>query len=341
MNSIDDVYLVTGAWGHIGSYVIEELSRTNKDCTIVCVDNGYNGFPDINLKKSHEYSKLNNIKIYYGENNDGSRCDIADYDMLRFVFQKFKPNKVFHQASMLTLDSKIFRRKAVEVNIVGFSNILDLCKEYSVEKVVYASSASVYGNPEIVPTSENHHFNQCKLLYGATKVADEYIARSYMYEENVDIIGLRYFNVYGYRQSTKNVYTQIVPKFINSIIDKKPVTIYGDGLQTMDLIHGRDIGNYNIRAMNSNLRNTFLNVGSGNQTTVIGLFNILCDMLDSKGIDTSFSRNSIVYESHDPNLVKSRCADVKTLHALLGKNSVSLEEGLIDTIDNIIHLRKK
>ena len=259
-----DVYLVTGSHGHIGSYIVEELVKQKDDITIVCVDNLYNGNVD-NLQESYSFAYDKNIKLV------PVITDITDEKIMRETFSRYRPDYVFHTASYLTLDSNKYKSRSVKVNVYGGALLFELCLEFDVKKVVYSSSASVYGTPKLTPTKEDYPFDDCKLLYGTAKVGLEYIAKSFM-EFGLDIVGLRYFNVYGPRQSFSNVYTQIVPKWINAIATGDTITVYGDGTQTMDMIFGADIGRANISAMdNDECRNMFINVGTGLQTSVKNL----------------------------------------------------------------------
>jgi len=201
-NQDNSKVIVTGGNGNIGSYIIEKLVTDYRNITVVSVDNFYNG--DLkNLINASNIAKNNFNKLV--ELN----IDITNFLKLELVFSKYKPNYVYHQASMLTLDSEQDKRRAVEVNVLGTTNIFDLCKKYGVKKIVAASSASVFGDPDYIPVDESHHFNNCELVYGLTKIMCENIAKSYM-RENIDITMLRYFNVYSPRQSSKNFYVQIV-----------------------------------------------------------------------------------------------------------------------------------
>ena len=317
--SSGDVYLVTGSHGHIGSYIVEELCRQKDNIEIVCLDNFYNANLD-NLKVSYKLAQDKNIKLH------DTRVDISDSKLMRDMFIRYKPKYVFHCASYLTLDSKKNKSRSVQVNIYGSALIFELSLEFNVEKVVYSSSASVYGDPSYIPTDEKHSFDNCKLLYGATKVATEYIAKSFMEEEGLPIVGLRYFNVYGPRQSLSNVYTQIVPKWIRSIAAEEQITVYGDGEQTMDMIFGSDIGRANVTAMdNSKCRNIFINVATGIQTSVNELLNIIqtemVKLMGNKTID-------VTYDQHDPNLVKRRQADISRMYDYLSVPLINVKEGI-------------
>lgn len=313
-----DAYLVTGSHGHIGSYIVEELCKQKDDIIIICVDNLYNGNVN-NLAKAYSVAADKNIKII------PVITDITDEKIMRETFTKYKPIFVFHTASYLTLDSNKYKSKSVKVNVYAGSLLFELCLEFGVKKVVYSSSSSVYGTPTLIPTPEDYPFDDCKLLYGTSKIALEYIAKSFM-EFGLNIVGLRYFNVYGPRQSMSNVYTQIVPKWIRGMANKETITIYGDGYQTMDMIFGADIGVANLAAMdNDECKNIFLNVGTGIQTSVLDLLNLIKYQMDFL-MDLSEVR--FLYEDHDPNLVKERCADVTQMHKYLGSHNISVDKGV-------------
>ena len=226
-------YLVTGSHGNIGSYIVEELCKQKDNINIVCVDSMYNGNTE-NLRTSFGLAKEKDIFI------KEILVSIDNELMMRNAFADYRPDYVFHCASMLTLDSKEAPIKAIKTNTLGAGIVFQLCVDYNVKKVIYSSSASVFGQPAYTPTDEDCPLNGDKLLYGSTKIATEFIARTFM-EEGLNIVGLRYFNVYGPRQSLANVYTQIVPKWIRSIAKGEDITIYGDGSQTMDMIFSTDV----------------------------------------------------------------------------------------------------
>ena len=313
-----DVYLVTGSHGHIGSYIVEELCKTRDNIQIICVDNLYNGIVD-NLKKSMSIAQESNISIV------PVLADITDEALMRETFSKYRPKYVFHCASYLTLDSNKYKSRSVKVNVYGGALLFELSLEFDVKKVVYSSSASVYGTPNLTPTKEDYPFDDCILIYGTSKVGLEYIAKSFM-EFGLDIVGLRYFNVYGPRQSMSNVYTQIVPKWINAIANGEPITIYGDGRQTMDMIFGADIGRANVAALDNNeCSNMFINVGTGFQTSVINLFEMISYRMKKLMGDVTID---LQYDEHDPNLVKRRCASVEKMNIYLCIPEVSVDHGI-------------
>lgn len=337
--------IITGSYGHIGSFIVEWLCKLFKNMNLLLIDNNYNG----NIKNLNDAEWLaykNNNKLVWLDIS----YDIRYYDLMERIFKINRPQYVFHQASLLTLDSKIDKKQSIDVNIGGLNNILDLSKKYGVKKVVFASSASVYGDPSNIPTNEKHIRNINNTLYGATKIANEHIAASYADEENLKIVGLRYFNVFGERQSTRNVYTQIVPKFINWFLDKKEITFTNDGSPTMDLIHGNDVGKYNVLAMVNKkcYRNKefegFINIGTGVQTSVLDLCYLIKEILESKGFDCLASNITFPkigkenFENH--NFVNRRQSDTKLMNKFFGLYDFSLRDGLNRTIDCILKERK-
>lgn len=318
-------YLVTGSHGNIGSYIVEELCKQKDNINIICVDNMYNGNAT-NLQKSFELANKKNISIRE------RHISIDNEMMMRNTFADYRPDYVFHCASMLTLDSKEAPIKAIKTNTLGAGVVFQLCVEYNVKKVIYSSSASVFGQPAYTPTDEGCPLNGDKLLYGSTKIATEYIARTFI-EEGLNIVGLRYFNVYGPRQSLANVYTQIVPKWIRAIANGEDIVIYGDGTQTMDMIFSTDVARANLAALeNDECRNTFINIGTGQETSVKELLDV---MLEEMGKIVSNIRSEIHYESHDPNLVKKRCCDNRLMVKYLGKPQTDIREGIVETCKEI------
>jgi UDP-glucose 4-epimerase len=329
----NETHLVTGGLGHIGSYIVEHLAFSRSNSRIVIIDNLYNGKLS-NIDIAIKYAANNNVEISIEEK------DISDFQQMEKIFQKYKPHFVYHQASMLTLDTKADRMRGIHVNIVGFANIAELCLVHNVRKMVYASSASVFGNPDSIPVDEKHHFNNCKLLYGASKVCNEYLAKSYSDEENLKFVGLRYFNVYGHRQPINNVYTQIVPKWIQAFIEGEPITVYGNGEQTMDLIHGKDVGRLNVIAMEKYLyRKTpmfdgFINIGTGLQTSVMELYEIIKKELSNNGVNVD--KSVLIHEDHDPALVKKRQCDNTLMNKCLDKHKISVEQGISITVKEFL-----
>lgn len=299
--------LITGGAGNIGSHIIEEILKQNYQAKIIVVDNFFNGK---NIIKSP------NIKYY--------PIDISNLEEIDYIFKTYKPKYIFHCASMLIQDSETLPRKAINTNIIGTFNIVDLSNKYNVNKICYSSSASVYGEPQYLPVDENHPHQKKNFIYGWTKITAEMIFESNC---NVDWLGFRYYNVYSNRMNEGAFYTQVFNIFRDKIKDNKPITIYGDGNQTMDLIHAKDIAKANIMGMESKITNEFFNVGSGKETKVSELAKILMDIIGNQV--------EIILHPEDSQKVKNRKSDTKKIKSLLDFTpEITPQEGLTYFVEN-------
>lgn len=280
--------LITGGAGNIGSFIVEELLKLSPK-SIVVVDNFFNG-----------NNKIDNNKIKYYP------IDISSLEEMDYIFKTYKPEYVFHCASMLIQDSETLPRKAINTNIMGTFNVVDLSNKYGVKKICYSSSASVYGEPKYLPVDENHPFEYNNFIYGWTKISAEMIFQSNC---KVDWLGFRYYNVYSDRMNQGAFYTQVFNIFYDKIKNNENITIYGDGSQTMDLIHAEDIAKANILGINSEVTNEFFNVGSGKETKVSELAEIMMDIMDKKV--------EITYVPEDSQKVKNRRSNTEKISNLL------------------------
>ncbi|MEO0190403.1 MAG: SDR family NAD(P)-dependent oxidoreductase [candidate division WOR-3 bacterium] len=299
--------LVTGGAGNIGSFIVDQLIEQGH--FVIVVDNFYNG--KIENIQSHLISNKAILEV----------CDIANYRRLHNIFERHKPDYVSHQASMMIMDSQKFPFDAIEVNIKGTFNVIQCCIEHEVKKITFASSASIFGEPRYLPVDEEHPFDN-RTLYGATKIADEALFNSWAYTHNLPFVGFRYYNTYSERQGIGAFYTQVFQKWIHLIKAGKPIEIYGDGTQTMDLIHAEDAARANILAMfNDNIKNEYFNVGTGIETSLLQLKDLLFKKMN-KTVPVKF----IPYDEH---LVKRRASSTKKIKEMLGfEPKISLEEGI-------------
>lgn len=298
--------LVTGGAGNIGSFIVDQLLEL--DHQVIVVDNFYNG-------------KFRNIADHLANKRiELETIDIGSYEMVRYVFEKHKPEYVSHQASLMIMDSNKFPHKAIETNIIGTFNIIQACYEFGIKKLTYGSSASVYGNPRYVPVDENHPFDQ-QTLYGATKVAKEALMQSWAYSHNVPYVGFRYFNIYSERQGLGAFYTQVFQKWIHGIYEDQEIIMYGDGEQTLDLVHASDAARANILALfNDEVKNEHFNIGSGKETKLKDLLSLIERHLGKKA--------KVRYVESDPHLVRRRCASIEKAKRLLNfEPTISVEEG--------------
>ena len=199
-------------------------------------------------------------------------ADIRDIDLLDSAMKGC--DYVFHTAAMWLLHCKDFPRTAFKVNIEGTFNILEACVRHKIKKLVYSSSASVYGDAIELPMTENHPFLN-KNFYGSTKIAGEAMCRAYYDRYSLDYVGLRYMNVFGPNQDQKAAYTGVIPIMLNKIDENVPPIINGDGSQAYDFIYVKDVARANILSIDSSSTDEFYNVGSGVQTSI----NELCDLI--------------------------------------------------------------
>tara|TARA_Y100000034_G_C6902145_1_gene417505 strand:- start:2947 stop:3891 length:945 start_codon:yes stop_codon:yes gene_type:complete len=313
MSKLDNkVVLITGGAGNIGSYILNKVLEQNpKKCIVV--DNLFNS--DKTYKKLYD----DNVKFY--------PLDISKLDEMEYIFSTYKPEYVFHCASMLIQDSETLPRKSINTNIMGTFNIVDLSNKYNVKKICYSSSASVYGEPKYLPVDEEHPFEYKNFVYGWTKITAEMI-----FESNckVDWLGFRYYNVYSDRMREGAFYTQVFPIFYNKIKNGENIIIYGDGSQTMDLIHADDISRANMLGLESDVSGEFFNVGSGSETKVLELAEIMMDVMDKKV--------NIIYKDDDSQKVKNRRSSTDKIKAMLGfVPKIKVRDGLskyVGTMNN-------
>ena len=210
------------------------------------------------------------------------------------------------------------------MNIEGTFNVLEACVKHGVKKLIYSSSASVYGDAVELPMTEDHIYNN-KTFYGASKIAGEHMCRSFYHRYGLDFAGLRYMNVYGARQDYKGTYIAVIMKILDRLEKGLPPMVYGDGSQSYDFIYVRDIARANICAMKSTATNEFYNVGSGTQTSI--------KELAEKILALTGSDLQIQYEPSGQTFVSNRIGCPKKAIEQIGfKTTIELEEGLKELI---------
>jgi len=253
--------LVIGGAGFIGSFVVSELLKT-KVAEVVIYDNLARG------KMSNIAEQLTDPRCSMYPNGG----DIREVDLLNDAMKGM--DVVLHLAAMWLLHCKDFPRTAFHVNIEGTFNVLEACVANNVKRLVYSSSASVYGDAVEVPMTEEHPFNN-RNFYGATKIACEAMCRAYHDRYGLDYVGLRYMNVYGPHQDQTAAYTGVIPIMLNKIDDNEAPVINGDGSQAYDFIDVEDVARCNVQAAISEATDEFYNVGTGVQTSI----KELCDLI--------------------------------------------------------------
>lgn len=259
--------LVIGGAGFIGSHVIGELLKTDV-AEVVVYDNFTRG------KHFHLAPHLRDprCKVYP---NGG---DIRDVDVLNDAMKGM--DGVVHLSAMWLLHCKDYPRTAFKVNIEGTFNVLEACVKNNIKRLVYSSSASVYGDATEVPMSEKHPFNN-RNFYGATKIAGEAMCRAFYDRYGLSYVGLRYMNVYGPHQDQTAAYTGVIPIMLNKIDANESPVINGDGSQAYDFIYVEDAARCNVLALQAEITDEFYNVGSGVQTSIRDLCNLILDIKQS------------------------------------------------------------
>ena len=273
-------FAVTGGAGFVGSHLVKLLVKKGHD--VLVMDNLHTGKLE-NLEEIRDKIEFKNI-------------DIQDYHLMEQELKNI--DGVFHQAALTVVqDSFKMPDKYHDVNVKGTENIFKIAQKNNF-KVVYASSSSVYGHKEIVPILESFNKNPIN-PYGKTKLDDEFLAEKYS-KLGVNIIGLRYFNIFGKGQTLE--YAGVITKFLNRLRDRKSPIIFGTGSQIRDFIHVEDIANANFLAMTSKVSNSHVNIGTGTSISILELANM---MIEESGLDLE----PIMSKSLEGDIAKSQ-ADI-------------------------------
>jgi UDP-glucose 4-epimerase len=257
--------------------------------------------------------------------------DIRDRDLVHDLTRG--KDLVFHQAAIRITQCAEEPRLALEVLVDGTFNVVEAAVEARVDKLVAASSASVYGMAEVFPTDERHHHHNNDTFYGAAKSFNEGMVRSFRAMRVLDYVLLRYFNVYAPRMGVHGLYTEVLVRWMERIADGKPPLIFGDGLQTMDFVHTRDIARSNILAAASPVVEGVYNIASGEETSLRGLADALLRAMGSD-LDVEHGPDRAV------NGVVRRLADVDAAERDLGfRAEIGLEDGLRELVEWWLPLR--
>ena len=302
--------LVTGGAGFIGSHLVNLLlNHTNYE--VVIVDN-FNDYYNVDQKEYNVLPFLSNdrCKIY--------REDICDYEKMKEVFEKEKPNKIVHLAALAGVRESIDRPLDYEkVNLGGTTNLLELSRLYDVKNFVYASSSSVYGNQKSIPFSEDDVVDEPISMYAATKKAGENIAYTYHHLHKLPITCLRFFTVYG-----PSGRPDMAPyKFTKMIHEGIPLTKYGDGTSQRDYTYVEDIVAGVFAALEKNLDFEVINIGNSELTSLNDFIALIERLVGKKAI--------IKQLGMQPGDVDITYSDISKAEKLLGyKPKTSFEEGM-------------
>jgi UDP-glucose 4-epimerase len=303
----DSRVLITGGAGLIGSHLTDQLLEDGV-AEVVVVDNLARG------QRENLAGALTSGRVTFVEG------DIRDRDLLATVMDGV--DVVFHQAAIRITQCAHEPRLALEVLADGTFNVLEAAVKARVRRVVAASTASVYGLAADFPTSERHHPYNNRTLYGAAKLFNEGLLRSFHDMYGLDYVALRYFNVYGERMDIHGAYTEVLIRWMERIAAGRAPCIFGDGRQTMDFIHVEDIARANILAATSSVTDEVLNVASGRETSLNDLAEALLRIMGSP-LSPEYGPERAV------NPVPRRLADTSRIRTLLGFTPrVDLDEGL-------------
>jgi len=258
--------LVTGGAGLIGSHIVDRLI-TESPAEIVVLDNFVRGRRE-NLAQAMPSGK---VTIVEG--------DIRDKQLVAEAMQGI--DVVFHQAAIRITQCAEEPALAMDVLVNGTFLVLDAARQAGVRKVVAASSASVYGLADRFPTDEQHHPYNNRTLYGAAKLFNEGLLRSYNEHYGLEYIALRYFNVFGARMDMHGAYTEVFIRWMENITAGKPPVIFGDGTQTMDFINVEDIARANILAARAPITDAVYNVATGTEVSLTECAQMMLRVMNS------------------------------------------------------------
>jgi len=248
---------------------------------------------------------------------------VADRELLSELMDG--TDYVFHLAALWLYECVHQPRSALDINVVGTYNVIEAARQAGVKKVVYSSSASVYGDALFTPMTEEHPFNN-RTMYGATKIAGEQFFRAFNEQEGLDYVGLRYMNIYGPRMDYKGTYVSVIMKVLDRIDEGLPPVIFGDGSQAYDFVHVEDVARANILALKADATDEFFNVGMGVKTTIDELVQML---LEITGSDLKPE-----YRPQEQMFVTHRVGSTEKAEQMLGfRARIQLEEGLRSVVD--------
>jgi UDP-glucose 4-epimerase len=306
-------FVVVGGAGLIGSHTVDALLKDDIK-EIVIYDNFVRGTRE-NLNNALKDPR---VKIF----DVGG--DVMQTDILQSAFSG--AHGVFHLAALWLLQCHEYPRTAFDVNIRGTFNVIEACVAKGVKRLVYSSSASVYGDAVEEPMTEDHPFNN-KNFYGATKIAGEAMLRSFYHRYGLNFVGLRYMNVYGPRQDYHGAYIAVIMKMLDAIDNGESPIIMGDGSEAFDFVAVEDCALANVCAMRASAVDYFYNVGTGRRTS-------LKELAEKLLVLTSCAKQIQYAPRSQATLVRNRIGSPKKASQDINFTAqIDLDEGLRRLID--------
>ncbi len=300
--------VVIGGAGLIGSHTVDHLIKDDVKEVVI-----YDNFVRGRAENLHNALKDPRVRIY----DVGG--DVMQTDILESAIDG--ADGVIHLAALWLLQCHEYPRTAFDVNVRGTFNVMEACVKKGVKRLVYSSSASVYGDAVQEPMTEDHPFNN-KNFYGATKICGEAMLRAFHHRYGLNYVGLRYMNVYGPRQDYHGAYIAVIMKMLDAIDKGESPTIMGDGSEAFDFVAVEDCGLANVCAMKSDAVDSFYNVGTGKRTSLKELAEMLIVLTGSK--------QPIKYAPRSQaTLVRNRIGSpVKASKEIGFTSTIDLQEGL-------------
>lgn len=295
--------LVTGGAGFIGSNLVDKL--ISKKYSVIIIDNLKTGEKK-NVNRKAEFIKF----------------DIRDVNLKKLIKEK-KPDYIFHLAARASLSGSVKTpREDIDVNLFGTQNLIEAVKDTSVKKIIFASSAAVYGESRALPIKENFTKNPTS-IYGVTKLASEFLMSNCSKQYHLPVVLLRFSNVYGPRQNIEGE-GGVIAIFAGKLKKRKPLMIYGDGKQTRDFIYVGDVTEACISSLAEKVQGIF-NISTSKETSIVELTKYFY-----------MSKTKIIYK--DPQIieVKRSSMSYSKFNKITGwKPQVVIKTGIKETLDYI------
>lgn len=307
--------LVIGGAGLIGSHTVDKLLAEDVG-SITIYDNFARGREE-NLAEAYKDPRVSLYEV---------GGDILQTDILDAAMKQRKIDGVFHLAALWLLQCHDYPRSAFNTNVAGTFNVMEACVKNDIKRLVWSSSASVYGDAVTEPMEEDHPFNN-KNFYGATKIAGEAMLRSFHHRYGLEYVGLRYMNVYGPRQDYHGAYIAVIMKMLDAIDRGEAPTIMGDGSEAFDFVAVEDCAKANVCGMTADATDEFYNVGTGKRTSLKELAEKLLNL-------TGCNKEIQYAPRSQATLVKNRIGSpVKAAEEIKFTADIDLDEGLRRLID--------